>query len=754
MSDEIKHECAVALLRLLDSPAAAGGSGGTPRSLPDPGGTLLSLLLEKQHNRGQDGAGAAILSLAPEPGRPAWWIRKSASATALADLLGAIGRRPTAPGESLFLGHLRYATYGRGDESFCHPFVHAEPRLDRTLFLAGNFNLTNTHELFEEFRKKGNHPGSTADGYLICELLAAELGLSTNSQCSTLSTNSNLNSNPGALEERALPKQTPRTPREKETPRPPRPPREKETPRPPRTPCENQTPRPPREEEPPILRALRVALPKLDGAFTLCGMTGDGWAFAVRDAHGIRPGWYWAPPPQISAPSACPGSVGLRPRLSPQDTAAQGASLPDETNPAHPARIFSDGAPASPRAVAVASERPAIQAALDCPTDAVRELPPGVALLVSPAGEVRFERVLKPAEPRPCVFGRIYFSRANDADIHRERKALGAALAAPLLRAVDFDLDRTFFSYIPNSAQVAFHGLLEALWTEGLAEGRPVRFGQVAVKDAKFRTFIADAAARREIGKHVYDVTYGLVRPGMDTLVVLDDSIVRGTTMREAILPMLDRLGPKRIVVASSAPPIRYPDCYGIDMSTLGELVAFRALVNLLGDEAEAALRAALETLSHAEFAEFESHAESAENAETSSFAAERHPSFAPQAHPSFVAERHPSFGNPLAALYARFTEEQHAAEIARLLTPPGMRAEVIVVYQTVDALRAAVKTPPVAETNPSTLQPFNLSTSPDGGAAAIGDWYFTGDYPTPGGYRVLRRSLENHLARREGRSY
>ena len=581
MSDEIKHECAVALLRLRDG----AGEGGPLAGSSDPGGTALSLLLEKQHNRGQDGAGAAVLSLDPEPGSPAYWLSKSASSTALADLLAAIGRRPRPRCEAIFLGHLRYATYGRGDESFCHPFVHAEPRLDRTLFLAGNFNLTNTHELFEEFRKAGNHPSSSADGYLICELLAAGLGGGRG-----------------------------------------------------------------------IAAALREVLPKLDGAFTLCGMTGDGWAFAVRDAHGIRPGWYHA----------------------------------------------------APRAVAVASERPAIQAALDCPTDAVRELPPGAALLVSPAGEVRFERVLEPAEPRPCVFERIYFSRANDADIHRERKALGAALAAPILRAVDFDLDRTFFSYIPNSAQVAFHGLLEALWTEGLAEGRPVRFGQVAVKDAKFRTFIADAAARREIGKHVYDVTYGLVRPGVDTLVVLDDSIVRGTTMREAILPMLDRLGPKRIVVASSAPPIRYPDCYGIDMSTLGELVAFRALVNLLGDEAEAALHAALA-------------------------------SAAPDS---------------LAALYARFTEAEHAAEIARLLTPPGMRAEVIVVYQTVAALRAAVKTPPVAETNPSTLQPFNLSTSPDGGAAAIGDWYFTGDYPTPGGYRVLRRSLENHLARREGRSY
>ena len=710
MSDEIKHECAVALLRLLDGDGEPS-RGGPLAGASDPGGTILSLLLEKQHNRGQDGAGAAVLSLAPEPGRPAWWIRRSASATALADLLGAIGRRPAAPGESLFLGHLRYATYGRGDESFCHPFVHAEPRLDRTLFLAGNFNLTNTHELFEEFRKAGNHPASSADGYLLCELLAlglAKPGARASARAAGLASAVCRGfAAPEDPEEKSL--RSLRSLREETTTRDAR--------------CETSPAlRSLREEEPPILRALRAVLPKLDGAFTLCGMTGDGWAFAVRDAHGIRPGWYWAP--------------------------------------------FSDGAPASPRAVAVASERPAIQAALGCPTDAVRELPPGVALLVSPAGEVRFERVLEPAEPRPCVFERIYFSRANDADIHRERKALGAALAAPLLRAVDFDLDRTFFSYIPNSAQVAFHGLLEALWTEGLAEGRPVRFGQVAVKDAKFRTFIADAAARREIGKHVYDVTYGLVRPGVDTLVVLDDSIVRGTTMREAILPMLDRLGPKRIVVASSAPPIRYPDCYGIDMSTLGELVAFRALVNLLGDEAEAALRDALETLSHAESAESESHAESAENAEpgsshvsrlaslfphaesaenaeTSSFAAKRHPSFAPQAHPSFVAERHPSFGNPLAALYARFSDAEHAAEIARLLTPPRMRAQVSVVYQTVPALHAALSargTPPPAASNAHD--------------ARFGDWYFTGDYPTPGGYRVLRRSLENHLARRAGRSY
>ena len=251
---------------------------------------------------------------------------------------------------------------------------------------------------------------------------------------------------------------------------------------------------------------------------------------------------------------------------------------------------------------------------------------------------------------------------------------MGAALAKPILEAVDSDFEHTFFSYIPNSAQVAFHGLLQALWTEGLAEGRPVRFGQIAVKDAKFRTFIADAAARREFYQHVYDVTYGLIEPGVDTLVVLDDSIVRGNTMKNAILPMLDRLGPKRIIVASSAPPILFPDCYGIDMSTLGELVAFRALVNLAGEG----------TITRT---------------------------------------------TDLRKLAARFTREELSAEIARLITPEGIKAKVDVVFQSVEDLHKAC---------PNTT----------------GDWYFTGNYPTPGGERVLRRSLENYLAHREGRSY
>lgn len=547
MSDSIKHECAVALLVLR-----AGGAVD--------GATKLSLLLEKQHNRGQDGAGVVTLAAHPEAGRPAYNELKSASATPLADLLGQIARRRRLPDERIFLGHLRYATYGKGDVGFCHPFVHKAARLSRTLFLAGNFNLTNTHDLFDAYVRMGKFPESEADGYLICEWLASAM----------LKVEMEGEADRGRV----------------------------------------------------LVEALRRLLPKLDGAFTLCGMTGDGWSFAIRDAHGIRPGY-------------C---------------------------------LVNDAV------AVVASERPAIQAAFNCGTEDVKELEPGVALVVSPTGEVARVRVLPEAEARSCVFERIYFSRANDAEIHRERKALGTALARPLLAAVDYDLEHTFFSYIPNSAQVAFHGLLQALWTEGLAEGRPVRFGQIAVKDAKFRTFIADAAARREFYQHVYDVTYGLITPGADTLVVLDDSIVRGNTMKHAILPMLDRLGPKRIIVASSAPPILFPDCYGIDMSTLGELVAFRALVNLAG--------------------------EGAVTRETD-----------------------------LRALAAKFPLADLSAEIARLVTPAGMRAKVDVVFQSVEALHKAC---------PHTT----------------GDWYFTGNYPTPGGERVLRRSLENYLAHREGRSY
>ena len=631
MSDEVKHECAVAMVVLRKPSAVDAG---------DFGGTKLSLLLEKQHNRGQDGAGAAILSNHPSPGSPPYQLFKSASGTPLVDILGMLTKRSRVetgltglPGgtppdpkkpvnpvktrfERIFLGHLRYATFGKNDVAYCHPFVHESSDLAHTLLLAGNFNLTNTAELFEDYSTHGSFPTSKADGYLVTELISKEL-----------------------------------------------------------------------RSRPDVDAALSKALANADGAWMLCGMTGDGWAFATRDPHGIRPGFFYV----------------------------------DE------------------RVAVVASERPAIQAAFDVPPEAVKELPPGEVLVVSPTGEVQFEGLkadignqppnhnttqppthlttrppnhltTKPIS-RPCSFERIYFSRANDSDIHRERKALGAALVPQILKAAGAPIEDIFFSYIPNSARIAFHGLLEKLFelsfcrkerkghkdfasfASSAAKTIP-RFGEVIVKDAKFRTFIADAAARREFYKHVYDVTYGLVRPGLDTLVVLDDSIVRGNTMKNAILPMLDRLGQKRIVIASSAPPIRYPDCYGIDMSTLGELVAFRALVNLLGPSADGELRQSLA-----------------------------------------------NSPDPLAALYARFSEEEHCAEIARLLTPPGIKAEVVVVYQTVENLRRCLAQPP----NHLTTQPPNHP---------IGDWYFTGEYPTPGGYRVLRTAVNHYLEKSNERSY
>ena len=602
MTDELKHECAVALVVLKKDGEHYRNKYGSS----DYGGTKLSLLLEKQHNRGQDGAGAAILSSHPESGYMPYWAFKSSSSTALADLLDAIGKRheqsamslfDTGSSERIFLGHLRYATFGKNEVAFCHPFIHQASELCHTLLLAGNFNLTNAGELFEDYRRKGEFPTSRADGYLICELIAHELGGARS--CATVEGTDA------------------------------------------------------QERVPPLASALSRALKDADGAWTFCGATGDGWAFATRDPHGIRPGYCYSD---------------------------------DE--------VF-----------VVASERPAIQAAFDVPPEAVKELPPGAALLISPDGEVLMSELRSDIQesPHPCAFERIYFSRANDAGIYRERKALGAALVPQILAAAHAPMERIFFSYIPNSARIAFYGLLERLFSlvlsyKGHKDSDPFlcdlcgknlpRFGEIAVKDAKFRTFIADAAARREFYKHVYDVTYGLIDKE-DTLVVMDDSIVRGNTMRNAIIPMLSRLGPKRIVIVSSAPPIRYPDCYGIDMSTLGELVAFRALVNLLGPDAEKELREALEGRASCPL-------------------------------------------NPLAPLYARFTDEQHCAEIARLLTPPGTKAEVVVVYQTVENLRKCL--------NNSQL--------------AFGDWYFTGDYPTPGGYKVLRKALLNYLEKNSERSY
>ena len=573
MSDAVKHECAVALLRLRKPPEYYFSKYGSV----DYGFGKMALLLEKQHNRGQDGAGIASLNLNPEPGTPAYSVERSAaSEDPLADLLGRCGGAPGFDG-GLLLGHLRYATYGRHEVSACHPFVHDSNCLRRTLLLAGNFNLTSAQDLFDKFLKLGHHPKSRADGYLILQTIAHYL-----------EQDSNLH--PGS---------------------------------------------------PDWAKVLRQALNGLDGAYMLCGFNGAGDAFAIRDPHAIRPGYFY---------------------------------FDDE--------VFT-----------AASERPAIQAAFDCSTSEVMEIPPGKAVIASAEGGVEILDCLDPAERRSCVFERIYFSRPNDADVHRERRHLGKSLVPAVLQAADNDFDNTFFSCIPNSARVSFLGMLETLIAVASHQDKQVRFGEIAVKDAKFRTFIADADSRKELYMHVYDVTYGLIRPGTDTLVVVDDSIVRGNTMRNAILPILDRLGPKRIIVASSAPPVKYPDCYGIDMALAGDLVAFRAAVSILKRNGHA------DVLNRAY--------ESAKKVLKGSSPGENH----------------------MREIYDAVPEDELHAEIARLLTPPGLKAELKVVYQTVESLRSCCPEYP-------------------------GDWYFTGDYPTPGGVRMVNRALVYFMENNQKRAY
>ena len=579
MSDQIKHECAVTLLRLRKKPEFYGDTFYGFRK--------MLLLLEKQHNRGQDGAGIAGIKIDQEPGYPAFQLEKSARRMALADLIERIGvlsgtrhqekyRHSPFAGE-LFLGHLRYGTFGSRGEESCHPFARVSSCLNRTMLLAGNFNLANTGEIFEKLLKTGHHPSGRQDGALILNLIGHYLEQS-------------LQQNSGPTD---------------------------------------------------FAEVLKRAAENFDGAFTLCGALADGNSFVLRDAAGIRPAWYYC----------------------------------DEN------------------LVVAASERPAIQTAFELFPDQVKELPPGSALIVRRDGQVELTECLKPVTPlRRCVFERIYFSRGNDSDIHRERKAMGQALLPDILKNLDDGIENAFFSYIPNTAQISFHGMLDALMKMQL--NKPLRFGQIAVKDAKFRTFIADAAARDDFTMHVYDVTYGLVRPNLDTLVVIDDSIVRGSTMRRAILPILDRLSPRKIVIASAAPPICYPDCYGIDMGSLQELVAFEALVDLLKKHGK-----------------FDLLTEQTKKAE------------------KMLKQDSRKCRNPLKKLYAEFSFDELTEAIKERLRPPGLKAELALVFQRCDALRACC---------------------PD----HLGDWYFTGDYPTPGGYRMVNRALANYVENIKERAY
>lgn len=561
MSDELKHECGVALLKLCHPSARYPAHYGLQQ---------MALLLEKQHNRGQDGAGLACLKLAGDPGSPYYHIEKSNGRNPLAEVLEQCWEHPFAA--DLWIGHLRYGTYGDSNLDACHPRVRDSICRNHTLILAGNFNLTNSRQLFAKLTDLGHHLSDTFDTSVLLHLVGHEL-------------------------EKQLGRHQPLD----------------------------------------LASIFRKAATPWDGGFFVCGCLGDGTAFALRDPAGIRPGFYY-----------------------------------------HDSEV-----------VAVASERPAIQTAFNLKSDQVQELPPGHLLVISPDNQVSLSRCLPERPLRRCVFERIYFSRGNDCDIQQERRNMGKCLVPQILEAIHDDRENTFFSYIPNTALICFHGILDGLLRQG-----SVRFGQVVVKDAKFRTFIADAKRRKELDMHIYDVVYGLVRPGADNLVVADDSIVRGTTMRNLILRILDRLEPRKIVVVSSAPPICYPDCYGIDMASLGELVAFQALISLLHRHQRTELLADCVALARAD-----------------------------------LQKSDRQMRNRVKPLYAAFSLAELCREIGVLLTPPELRAEVSVVFQSLSCLRRCCP-------------------------QHTGDWYFSGDYPTPGGNRVVNQALVNYIDNIDKRAY
>ncbi|HMO32892.1 MAG TPA: amidophosphoribosyltransferase [Lacibacter sp.] len=615
MSDDIKHECGLAFIRLRKP---------LSHYLKHQGSVLyglnkLYLLMEKQHNRGQDGAGIAAVKLDVEPGYPFLHRIRSSNPQPIAELFRRIGQEVaelekyqpdirTHPGlmkghlpllGELLLGHLRYGTQGKNNVEFCHPFIKRSTHPSHNLALAGNFNLVNTEELFSLVNIDPGEFQKQSDLAAMMEVVHHFL----------------------VQEDRQHP------------------------------------------NNPSLSAVLRKAAPLFDGGYTIGGLTGNGASFVLRDAHGIRPGYYY---------------------------------------------INND-------VIVAASERAAIRTTFNVGENEVLELMPGQALIVQPDGSYSIEQILEPKERRACSFERIYFSRGSDEKIYRERISLGYKLSRRILEQINYDLKNTIFSYIPNTAEVAFFGLVKGMedylnqikvqrimsWNgdfdeEKLTEmiTRKIRQEKIAIKDVKMRTFITEDSSRNELVQHVYDVTYGTVRNHEDTLVVIDDSIVRGTTLKESIVRMLGRLKPKKIIVVSSAPQIRYPDCYGIDMSKLGDFVAFRAAVELLKerdmlpllDEVEATIR---------------------ELARTN------------QLHTENLVRR----------LYKPFTTEEISDKIAELITPAGFTIPVQVVYQNIEDLHASCPT-------------------------NTGDWYFTGNYPTPGGNRVCNKALLNYLEGRNVRGY
>ncbi len=633
MSEAIKHECGIALIRLLKPLSFYQKKYGTNLY----GINKLYLLMEKQHNRGQDGAGVANIKFDVTPGSRYISRYRATGSNAIKEIFGKIHakfeevqkRRPEKLQDSewlkkhvaftgeLFLGHLRYGTYGGNSIENCHPFLRQNNWMTRNLVVAGNFNLTNVDELFDQLVALGQHPKEKTDTITVMEKIGHFLDEENERQFRKFKSKDLSNQE---ISEHIA-------------------------------------------ENLDIERILRDASKYWDGGYTMAGLFGHGDTFVLRDPNGIRPAFYY---------------------------------MDDEV-------------------VVVTSERPVIQTAFNVPIDAIREITPGHALIIRKNGQVGESKILPLAEKRSCSFERIYFSRGSDADIYQERKNLGSQLVSSVLKSVDYDLKNTVFSYIPNTAEVAFGGLVDSLHHylnvvkrhEIMKMGNNVteprlseilfqhpRIEKIAIKDAKLRTFITNDSSRDDMVAHVYDTTYGVVTRGIDNLVILDDSIVRGTTLKQSILRILDRLGPKKIVVVSSAPQIRYPDCYGIDMAKLGDFIAFQAAVALLHDHFKENL--------------LDEAYEKAKNQEELPAA---------------------EITNVVKEIYKPFTAEQISEKIAELLCPDEVKAEVQIIYQSIEGLHNAC---------------------PDN----TGDWYFTGNYPTPGGNKVANRSFINYMEGKNVRAY
>ncbi|KAF2083023.1 amidophosphoribosyltransferase [Flavobacterium sharifuzzamanii] len=632
MSDALKHECGIALVRLLKPLEYYKEKYGTAFY----GIQKMYLMMEKQHNRGQDGAGFASIKFDVEPGQRYISRVRSNHSQPIQDVFKQINERVSEElkahpelgddmkelkanipyvGE-LFLGHVRYGTFGKNSIESVHPFLRQSNWMHRNLILAGNFNMTNVKELFENLVELGQHPKEMADTVTVMEKIGHFLDkevMQLYQDCKA----------EGYSKREASPVIAERL---------------------------------------DIAKILARSAKNLDGGYAMAGLLGHGDAFVFRDPAGIRPAYFY------------------------QD---------DEV-------------------VVVASERPVIQTVFNVPFESVQEIDPGHALIIKKNGNVSMNQILEPTIKKACSFERIYFSRGSDAEIYQERKDLGKLILPAVLKAIDSDTDNTVFSYIPNTAETSFYGLVEAaqdflnqrknnyilenrntLTAETLQEllAVKIRTEKVAIKDAKLRTFITEDSSRDDLVAHVYDVTYGVIKPE-DNLVIIDDSIVRGTTLKMSIIKMMDRLKPKRIVIVSSAPQIRYPDCYGIDMAKLEGLVAFRAALALLKER----------NLYHI-VDEVYAKCKAQEN-------------FADKDVVNYVT-----------AIYDQFTDEEISDKIAEMLSSPEINAEVKIIFQKVDDLHKAC--------------PKNL-----------GDWYFTGDYPTPGGNRVVNRAFMNFYEGKDARAY